>query len=1234
MIDAPKLLADLQPLLQRLEDDIRSRCDAEPAVDAPLRQKYELARTGSRTAQAYSPWRDEQITQAAVAWVLAAVFVRFAEDNDLVEIPRLAGPGDRLRRAEDEHTLYFQKHPSHSDREYLLGVFELVASLPAMAELFDRTHNPLWSLGPSGYAAGELLRFFQRRDPSTGVLVHDFTDAGFDDPAAADPTRFLGDLYQDLSESARKRFALLQTPVFVEEFILDRTLTPAIREFGFTAVRLIDPTCGSGHFLLGAFHRLFAHWVRHEPGANVRTLAQNALDQVVGVDLNPFAIAIARFRLLVAAMRVCSLRRLANAPGFTIHLAAGDSLLHGSRPGRDVQRPTGNLWDTDDALKHHYDVEDAEQLRSLLGRQYHAVVGNPPYITPKDPALNAAYRQRFGSCHMKYSLAVPFFERFVDLTLGSTRSDPEQPAGFFGMITANSFMKREFGKKLIEQFIPRWDLTHILDTSGAYIPGHGTPTVILFGRHRPPVAGTIRTALGIAGEPSTPADPSRGLVWTAIVTQLDQPGTASRYIGVGDTPRDRFHAHPWSIGGGGAAELKMTLDEAGETKLKSLIDSAGITSVTGEDDLYMLGTKRDAARLRIARYRELTEGDVVRDWAIGQTVSTLWTFDDAFAVLPLDQLGVASQLLWKWKYSINRRKRFGTPMVDRGLTWYEWQELYATKLRTPLSIVFGEVATHNHFVLDRGGKVFKQTAPVIKLPGEAGEDDHLALLGLLNSSTACFWMKQVAFNKGAGGGTRVTAGRSPMGDEAWESHYAFNATTLQKVPLPADRPLPLARRLDGLAQEYAANLPDAVCARGVPTADALAAAREQAERIRNQMIAEQEELDWACYRLYGLTPTDLTHPNPPPIERGQRAFEIVLARAVEAGEIETTWFTRHRSTPITQIPSHWPSDYRERVQRRIDLIESDRDIALIEKPEYKRRWNDEPWDTQQERAVRGWLLDRLEGWPLEENAEGPRSRVWDERHPRLMSIGQLADAMRRDGEFVQVATLYRGRDDFDLTTLVSELVESESVPFLPAYRYKPSGLRQRAVWEQVWDLQREEDRLEARRAATSDPAEQAELKRAITGLNIPVPPKYKSSDMASGTIWRLRGPLDVAKERFVSYPNCRREGDPSGVITWAGFDALQQMQAVVGFYVEAKDRWSWEPERLTPLLAGMMELLPWVLQWHPDLDEHTGRPIGETFGAFLDDEARALGLTREQIRNWTPPARTSTRGRKAKAGGG
>ena len=147
------------------------------------------------------------------------------------------------------------------------------------------------------------------------------------------------------------------------------------------------------------------------------------------------------------------------------------------------------------------------ELNRILGQQYHVVVGNPPYITVKDQALNQAYRNRYSTCHRQYSLAVPFTERFFELAV---YGHDMQSAGYVGMITANSFMKREFGKKLIEEFFPRIDLTHVIDTSGAYIPGHGTPTVILFGRHRAPVSHEVRAVLGIRGEPGTPEDPAQG----------------------------------------------------------------------------------------------------------------------------------------------------------------------------------------------------------------------------------------------------------------------------------------------------------------------------------------------------------------------------------------------------------------------------------------------------------------------------------------------------------------------------------------------------------------------------------------------------------------------------------------------------------------------------------------------------------------------------------------------------
>ena len=420
---------------------------------------------------------------------------------------------------------------------------------------------------------------------------------------------------------------------------------------------------------------------------------------------------------------------------------------------------------------------------------------------------------------------------------------------------------------------------------------------------------------------------------------------------------------------------------------------------------------------------------------------------------------------------------------------------------------------------------------------------------------------------------------------------------------------------------------EVLVAREIPTAESLRDARTRAHETRARMIALQEELDWCCCRLYGVTGDDLCMPSAdsadvPAVRLGERAFEIVLARKIAAGQVETKWFERHGSTPITEIPAHWPPAYRALVQRRIDAIENNANIALIEQPEYKRRWNDEPWETQQERALRGWLLDRLEAPPL-----------WSE--PRLTTTAALADRMRDDAEFLQVAELYTGRPDFDVARLVAGLVEDQSVPLLPVLRYKPSGLRKREAWERTWELQRREDAVDARtKLPAADPEhltpEQAAALKAAEIGTIPVPPRYGSADFRKAAWWRLRGKLDVPKERFVSLPYCEREADPSLVIGWAGWNALEQSRAVAAYFHQVREQEGWTAERLTPLLAALLELLPWVRQYHnaPDPEFDTG--MGDYFEGFIDEEARSLSLTHEAIRAWAPPAGRARRGNRNK----
>jgi hypothetical protein len=1179
MIDEAALREGLKKLLATTEADIRVRVEEEPALKQVIEARHKAAAEAGRTAPgAWLAFRDEAVTQAAAHWLLASVFVRFLEDNDLVDEVWLSGPKtdgrDRLNEALDRQALWYQQNRHKNDADYLLDVFARTAELPGMAGLFDRAHNPLWSLGPTGLQAMAILRFFRDRDDATSELRHDFTDPAWN-------TRFLGDLYQNLSEFARKRYALCQTPGFVVDFILDRTLTPALDVFGLEETRLIDPTCGSGHFLLAAFDRLFAKWVEREPDGNPRLLAQRALDAVYGVDLNPFAVEIAEFRLLIAALRGCGITRLKDAPSFSLQLATGDSLLHGRLQGREhsIQYPMGH-----DPRSHYYATEDEKALERILGQQYHAVVGNPPYINVSDPVLRETYRARYGSCRGTYQLSVPFIERFMNLTRPAL-PDPSQQAGFQGLIVSSAFMKRSFGKTLVETYIPRWDLTYVIDCAGCYIPGHGTPTVILVARNQPPVGDHLRVVRGVRGEITLPSDPASAPVWSAIAHQVELPGTASKWVSVSDGDRRAFGVWPWSMGGGGAAELKAFLEDAPRERLSESCQPrvGGGVRIAEEEAFYTGACRHRRNALEPEELREIVVGESCRDWELRPCDLVLFPYSKA--VTSPAFLGV----LWPWRTLLAARTTFQGNMADAGRGWWEYQQYTPFPYDTQLSVAYGEITTHSHFVLDRGGRVFNCTAPVIKLPGPTSEVDYIGLLGVLNSAVGCFWLRQTCHSKG----TRGIGGG--LCTEAWEQFYVFSPTVLNSIPVPKIRPIGMASAIQRAADARAALSPDLVTSDDLRK-EHLEAARSCAAAHLARMIAVQEELDWQVYHLYGLLNADLSLPpeEVPPLKLGERPFEIVMARQMAAGELETAWFERHGSTPITELPSHWPERYRRAVERRLEIIATNHDIALIEQPEYKRRWNLPKWEDLERKALENWLLDRTES-----------AALWAD--PELKSCSRLADLLRRDPEFAQVAELAEGRPDYDITVLVKRLALKQAVPFLPVLRYKPSGLEKHREWEKTWELQRREDAGEK--------------------VEIPVPPKYRSADFQDATWWSLRGSLDVPKERFILYSGLEGTSDSSPVIGWAGWDHLKQAQALTAYYQHVKEQEGLSVDRLKPALAGLLDIMPWLKHWHNEPDPATGDRMGNSFASFLEAECQELGITVDSLQKWTP-ARTARAGRR------
>ncbi|MDF3294024.1 BREX-2 system adenine-specific DNA-methyltransferase PglX [Streptomyces silvisoli] len=1222
--DRAALLKDLKKLVVDLEDDLRDRSESEEEFRTRLDREWREAKEARRTALSYPAWRDERVTQAAVAWVLGCVFVRFCEDNGLIDEPYLAGPGERLAEAEARHEAHFRSYPQHNNRDWLIEAFRHLASTnETAAGLFDERHNPLWGLTPGYETATELLMFW-RRWGADGEIRYDFTDPEWD-------TRFLGDLYQDLSEHARKTYALLQTPEFVEEFILDLTLEPAVVDdgqgFGLNPVwtgpdgrerrglRTIDPACGSGHFLLGIFHRLLGKWRQAEPGTDDWTLVRRVLESVHGCDKNPFAASIARFRLLVAAMRAAGTRRLAEAPPFPINVAVGDSLLHG-RDAVGIQTDLDTLFaeavvGREKGETYAYATEDVWEYAKrvdLLGRgSYHVVVGNPPYITVKDKQENENYRAAYDACAGTYALSVPFAQRMFELAVKGP-GGRLGGGGFVGQITANSFMKREFGKKLIEVvFRNRVELSHVIDTSGAFIPGHGTPTVILVGRNRvPSPERRVRAVLGVRGEPAQPEDASQGAVWRAIVEQVGKPGSESEWVSVEDAAAAAFSAHPWSVSGGGAAELFAHFDRI-RRRLSDVLLESGRTTHTGLDDAFYLPYTAAHTRGLANGCVPVVLGDGLRDYALTAPTRTFFPYSSDGEPRELDQC--EHEFLWPNRTVLWQRVDFGETPEQRGLRWYDHSMFFPRRFRSPLSIAFAFVATHNHFVLDRGGKVFKQSAPVIKLPEGAGEDEHLELLGVLNSSAACFWLKQVSHDKGnRGEGGGITS-------SGWERFYEFTGTKLQEFPLPAKLPLHLGRALDAQAQKLAEFEPSAVAATVVPTRQVLNDAAAEHGKVRRRMIALQEELDWQVYGLYGLltdrevartvTPPD-RFADLPDVRLGERAFEFVIAPQAEGDEAVREWFRRHGSTPVTEIPAHWPDWYREIVQARIDLITSRKDIALIERPECKRRWATDQWEKKERAALRNWLLGRCED-----------EELWFEvsdglRRPRTLTVNNLADQLGSDPDFTSVAALYAAdhlkKPDLPLPQVLNEIIADEHVPYLAAMRYKDSGLRTRREWEKVWEKQREEDRTGTR-------------------LDIDPPTRYKSSDFLKQSYWTHRGKLDVPKERFISYPEAGPDSDSTLMLGWAGWDHKDQALALTQLIDTRVKSDAWGAERLVPLLAGLHEVMPWVRQWYSAYDDEWEGSPAEDLEAEFQRYLRMHSVSEAQMKEWRPVRKT--RGRKA-----
>jgi hypothetical protein len=336
--------------------------------------------------------------EAEVAGVVQAlldrlIFLRVAEDRRSLPADRLAGAVRSWRAGAGTRSL----------AAALLPLFRQV-NAELEGELF--APHPCERIRWDSSVVADIIE--------VGLVPRDFTRLGVEllgsvhERSLEKTLRFSGrEVRLEDEPEVRRTHGVFYTPRYVVDELVEHALGPVIdgkSPAQLEGIRILDPACGSGAFLLGAFdHLVRAHqrayargggpadgpspFTDGSTGARRLTLQEKARilkSCIFGVDLDPRAVAITRMslcaRLLEDEPGLSSRRSL--LPALAPNIRCGNAIVDpGVRQGVDERER-----ETIDALRPFAWESDGEGFGPILrSGGFDVVIGNPPYGAELSP---------------------------------------------------------------------------------------------------------------------------------------------------------------------------------------------------------------------------------------------------------------------------------------------------------------------------------------------------------------------------------------------------------------------------------------------------------------------------------------------------------------------------------------------------------------------------------------------------------------------------------------------------------------------------------------------------------------------------------------------------------------------------------------------------------------------------------------------------------------------------------
>jgi type I restriction-modification system DNA methylase subunit len=662
----------------------------------------------------------------------------------------------------------------------------------------------------------------------------------------------------------RKAGGVYYTPTYIVEYIVKNTvgkLCEGKTSRQISSLRILDPACGSGSFLLGAYQYLLDYhlsWYQKDGrqkhtkeiyqghgGQWYLTIQEKKrilLNNIFGVDIDPQAVEVTKLSLLLKVMegenqdtleRQMRLFRERALPDLGNNIKCGNSLigpdfysvgagnyLPGLSVGAGHVPPSVN----EEEIRRINAFDWQKEFPEIMKRGgFDSVIGNPPYIriqTMKEwaPSEVEIYKEHYASASRgNYDIYVVFVERGLSL-LNKT--------GRLGFILPHKFFNAQYGQPL----------------RGLLSKGKHLAEVIHFGDQQVFAGASNYTCLLFLDKTGRK---QCHFVKVVDLTNWRINGKSAE----GKIPATMIGSLEWNFTVGKSAELFYKL-KGMPVKLGNIAERIAQGIRTSANEVYVLDLVSASRDLIVAHSKQLDKDVKLERRAVslflqGREIKRYQIIPSGkVVIIPYQAKNGPPELITQKEMKEKFAKAFEYLLENktylenrergrmRGSDWYAYIYPKNIEIMHTNKILVPDIAAHASFALDETGEFAFTSGYGITLKSIIAESPKY-ILGLLNSKVLDFYLKNIS--------TTMRGG-----------FFRYFTQFIEQLPI---RRINFSDATDKDRHHRMAKLVEQILRLHKQLAQAKTP--DEKSRIQRQIDAIDQEIDFLVYELYGLTEKEI-----------------------------------------------------------------------------------------------------------------------------------------------------------------------------------------------------------------------------------------------------------------------------------------------------------------------------------------------------------------------------------------